>query len=53
VFAGDTISYQSSVTDKRLSASRPGWGLVFHRNTGVNQHAEPVFSFDGCVFWER
>jgi acyl dehydratase len=53
VFAGDTIIYSSTITDKRPSASRPGWGLVFHRNTGVNQTGEPVFSFDGCVFWER
>jgi hypothetical protein len=36
-----------------LSASRPNWGLAFHRNSGVNQHGEEVFSFDGVVFWER
>lgn len=53
VFAGDTISYSTTVTDKRASASRPDWGLVFHRNAGVNQHGETVFQFDGCVFWER
>ena len=53
VFAGDTITYASTTTDKRASASRPGWGLVFHHNTGVNQHGETVFMFDGCVFWER
>ncbi len=53
VFAGDTVAYSSTVIDKRASASRPGWGLVFHRNEGVNQKGEPVFSFDGCVFWER
>jgi acyl dehydratase len=53
VFAGDTIRYSSTVVDKRTSASRPEWGLVFHRNSGVNQHGEEVFAFDGCVFWER
>jgi acyl dehydratase len=53
VYAGDTITYRSTITDKRVSASRPGWGLVFHHNTGVNQHGEEVFSFDGAVFWER
>jgi acyl dehydratase len=53
VFAGDTISYASTVADKRASASRPQWGLVFHQNTGHNQRGELVFSFDGCVFWER
>ncbi len=53
VFAGDTISYSSTLTDLRPSASRPGWGLVFHRNEGVNQNGDLVFAFDGCVFWER
>jgi acyl dehydratase len=53
VYAGDTISYSSTITDLRPSASRPGWGLAFHRNSGLNQHGEEVFSFDGAVFWER
>ena len=53
VYAGDTITYRTRVTAKRASASRPGWGLVFHHNTGTNQHGEEVFSFDGMVFWER
>lgn len=53
VFAGDRITYDSTIADKRMSASRPEWGLFFHRNTGVNQHGEEVFSFDGCVFVER
>ena len=53
VYAGDTIAYRSTVTAKRASASRPGWGLVFHHNTGTNQDGEEVFAFDGMVFWER
>jgi acyl dehydratase len=53
VYAGDTITYRTTVTAKRPSASRPGWGLVFHHNTGTNQHGEAVFAFDGMVFWER
>ncbi len=53
VYAGDTITYRTTVTSKRVSASRPGWGLVFHHNTGTNQNGEEVFSFDGMVFWER
>ena len=53
VYVDDVITYRSTVTDKRASASRPGWGLVFNRNTGHNQHGEPVFAFEGCVFWER
>lgn len=53
VFAGDTLTYTTTVRDKRASASRPGWGLVFHHNTARNQHGDMVFMFDGCVFWER
>jgi acyl dehydratase len=53
VYAGDVLSYSSTVTDKRQSQSRPGWGLVFHHNSATNQQGEEVFSFDGCVFWER
>ena len=54
VYAGDTIRYTTRLTDKRASGSRPGWGLAFARNTGVNQRGEPVFSFDSAVFhrWE-
>jgi acyl dehydratase len=53
VFAGDRITYHSAIVDARASASRPRWGLFFHRNTGVNQNGEEVFSFDGCAFVER
>jgi acyl dehydratase len=53
VFAGDRITYHSRCTDKRESASRPQWGLFFHRNSGVNQNGEEVFSFEGCAFLER
>jgi acyl dehydratase len=50
VYAGDTIRFATRITDKRATASRPGWGLVFARNTGVNQRDEPVFAFDSAVF---
>jgi acyl dehydratase len=53
VFAGDRITYRSTVADLRASASRPQWGLFFHHNTGVNQNGEEAFSFDGCAFVER
>lgn len=53
VAAGDTIRYTSAIHEKRLSASRPEWGIVHHYNTGVNQRGETVFSFIGSVFWER
>jgi acyl dehydratase len=47
------IRYSSAIHEKRLSASRPGWGIVRHYNTGINQRGETVFSFIGSVFWER
>lgn len=50
VMAGDTIHYAMEVVEKRLSASRPGWGLVFSRNTGCNQHGQPVLEFRGGAF---
>jgi acyl dehydratase len=53
VYAGDTIRYRSTPTEKRPSASRPGWGLVFQHNTGDNQHGERVFEFKSAVLWER
>jgi len=53
VYAGDTIAYASEIAEKRASKSRPGWGLVFARNTGTNQKGELVMSFTGSGFVER
>lgn len=53
VYAGDTITYFAEATGKRLLESRPDWGLMFGRNTGVNQHGELVFAFDGSMFVGR
>ena len=49
VFPGDTVSYSTTVTGKRDMASRPGWGLVFALNEGVNQDGILVFSFESKV----
>lgn len=51
VYAGDTIRYDTEVVEKRLTASRPGWGLVFSRNSGWNAAGERVFEFTGSGFW--
>jgi acyl dehydratase len=53
VYAGDTIAYATEVIDKRPSSSRPQWGLMIARNTGANQHGEPVLAFVGTAFVER
>ena len=52
VYVGDTVSYTTEVTEMRPLASRPGWGIIFVRNTGVNQHSEPVMSFISSVLVE-
>lgn len=53
VYVGDTITYGSEVVEKRVTKSRPGWGIVFARNTGINQKGELVLSFIGSGFVER
>jgi len=53
VFVGDTIDYASEVVETRASGSRPGFGLMTIRSTGVNQNGEPVISFLSTTFIER
>jgi acyl dehydratase len=53
VYVGDTVTFAFEIAEKRLSQSRPGWGLIFARNTGTNQNGELVMSFIGSGFVER
>lgn len=53
VFAGDDITYRSVLIDKHESRSRPEWGLLDHKNTGVNQAGDEVLTFIGSVFVQR
>ena len=53
VHAGDTVTYFNQITGKRQLSSRSDWGLVFARNTGINQDGEDVFSFDGKLLIAR
>jgi acyl dehydratase len=53
VLAGDTISFTSTVETKRVSDSRPGWGIMQARNTGTNQRGEQVYSFLATAFVPR
>ena len=53
VYVGDTIEYQSEVLETRVSNSRPGFGLMTIRASGVNQKGEPVISFISTTFVER
>lgn len=51
VYAGDAVSFRSTLTEKRPSRSRPGWNLAYHHNEGFNQTGAEVFRFQSCVFW--
>jgi acyl dehydratase len=50
VLAGDTISFSSEIEGKRISSSRPGWGLLQARNTGTNQRGELAYSVLATAF---
>jgi acyl dehydratase len=53
VLAGDTLSFASVVETKRASDSRPQWGIVQIRNSGINQRGELAYSFLGAAFVPR
>jgi acyl dehydratase len=53
VYAHDTVEYATEVLAKRISNSRPQWGLLTMKNTGANQRGQPVLSFVSTVFIER
>jgi acyl dehydratase len=50
VLAGDTVSFASEVVDKRVSSSRPGWGILQGLTTGTNQRGEQVYSIATTAF---
>jgi acyl dehydratase len=53
VLAGDTVSFFSEIESLRNSDSKPQWGIVQARNTGVNQRGEPVYSLLATAFVPR
>jgi len=53
VLAGDTIRFASEIESLRTSASRPEWGILQVRNTGINQRDELVFSVLSSAFVPR
>ncbi|MFN6955401.1 MAG: MaoC family dehydratase [Acetobacteraceae bacterium] len=46
LFAGDTLTAESEVLEKRESKSRPNAGIVSVRTRGFNQHGVLVCEFD-------
>ena len=49
VFAGDTIHAETEVLEKRVSKSRPGFGIVTVRTRGLNEVDEPVIEFERSI----
>ena len=50
-YVGDTITYASEVLAKRVSKSRPGWGLVTVRYSGSNETGEIVRGLGTLYTW--
>jgi acyl dehydratase len=53
VYVGDTVTYINEVADKRVSNSKPDWGLLAFCNKGYNQYGDQVFEFTGTVLIKR
>lgn len=54
LYHGDTLYTETVVTGKRLSASRPGQGIVTMQHTGRNQDGVVVaLATRSCLMWER
>jgi acyl dehydratase len=53
VLAGDTISFANEVESRRMSDTRPEWGILQIRNTGTNQRGELAFSYLATAFVPR
>jgi acyl dehydratase len=53
LFAGDTLTAESEVLDKRESKSRPNAGLVTVKSRGFNQNDKLVCEFDRTILVAR
>lgn len=52
VYPGDIVTFTARIVGKRISKSRPGWGLLSMTTTGVKQTGETVFMVTTHVFIE-
>jgi acyl dehydratase len=50
VYAGDRITYAGTVSEKRLSRSRPGLAIVSSEITATNQKGETAMTMTARVF---
>lgn len=54
LYHGDTLYTETLITRKRLSASRPGQGVVTMQHTGRNQNGTVVaLATRSCLMWIR
>jgi acyl dehydratase len=53
VYAGDTLEYTIEVLELRVSNSRPRFGLMTIRTSGIKQNGELAISFLSTSFVER
>lgn len=49
VFVGDTVTYRSTVSAKRITPNRPGWGMIMNHSEAFNQDGVKVMSMDGAI----
>ena len=48
VYSGDTITFRSTVTDKK-PGKQDGWGLMTFHTEGINQDGVQVLAMDGAA----
>ena len=53
LYAGDTLTCESEVLDKRESKSRPGAGIVTVKTSGFNQDGKMVCTFNRSMLIAR
>ena len=49
VFVGDTVTFSSTLTGKRINPKRAGWALLTVYSSGINQDGVLVLAMDGAV----
>lgn len=49
VYVDETVHYRTELMAKRLSASRPGWGILTNRCEGTLADGTPVMTMTGAV----
>ena len=51
-YVGDVIECHNTFTDKRISSSRPGLGVLSYRSELFNQDQKILFEFSGAALYQ-